>query len=145
VDWFRSDIPTLEVGVVAAEAVELDDLDTFIVAFSSDKHGEHFALAFEVGLNEPDDQDRRLKQDAYCITDHIGRCVYEGIKRWSSDSDALQILVELTDEAAEVLAIPVQVRLQFAVEREKWDQLVLGMERVFTSFIDVSRQPLRVE
>lgn len=143
-DWFRSDIPTLEVEVVAAEAVELDDLETFIVAFSSDEYGEHFALAFEIGLNEPDDQDRRLKLDAYCITDHMGLCVYEGVKRWSSDSDALQILVQLTGEAAGVLGIPVQVRLQLAVDREMWDRLVLGMERVFASFIDVSRQPLRV-
>jgi len=47
-DLPRFDVDTLDVRIASSEAVELDDLETFIVAFATDEHGDDFALAFEV-------------------------------------------------------------------------------------------------
>jgi hypothetical protein len=143
-DWLSSEVDTLDVQVLSSEAVELDDVATFVVAFATDEDGEQFALAFEVGLNEPDDQDRRLRLDGYSVVDHHGRCVYEAVGRWSADPDQSMILFELTAEAVEVLEIPTQIRLRLRVDRGTFDRLVQGLERVFTGFMDTSRQPVRM-
>ena len=143
-DWFSDDVETLELRIITAEAVELDDVETFIVAFAVDEFGEQFSLGFEIGLDEPDDQERRLNQDGYCVVDHCGGTVYEGVTRWSADSERSLILLEFTAKAAEILEVPTQVRMQLTVDRQKFDRLVLGLERVFTSYIELSRQPVRM-
>jgi hypothetical protein len=144
-DWFSSDVETLDLTIITAEAVELDDVETFIVAFAVDEFGEQFSLGFEVGLEEPDDQDRRLKQDGYCVVDHCGGTVYEGVTRWSADAERSLILLEFTAEAVEILEVPTQVRMDLKVDRQKFDRLVLGLERVFTSYLEVGRQPVRIQ
>ena len=77
--------------------------------------------------------------------DHCGGTVYEGVTRWSADAERSLILLEFTAEAVEILEVPTQVRMDLKVDRQKFVRLILGLERVFTSFIDVGRQPARIQ
>jgi hypothetical protein len=121
-----------EIIVLGAAAVEWDDVNTFCVAMATDAYGEQFGLTFQVPIDgEYEDQDRRLAQNTYSISDHLGRTIYGGIVAWSADTASSSLTIEFSAKASRILDVPSVI--VFHLPSGKFDEINSGIQRVFAA------------
>lgn len=90
----------IEFTALAVAAHESPELETFVVVFAENEHGEGRRLELQRSLFV-DDQDARLGMDTYCLVTETSACCYGGIVRWSLDELVLEI--ELDAKASNTL------------------------------------------
>lgn len=109
----------------AVAAVELPDLNTFVVVLAEepDESGARLEIQKSLSLDE---QDRKLGLDTYCLCTEDGATYYGGITSWVLTQGSLE--VQLDAEAAETLGVEGGFVVDF--EPESLPALKEGLERV---------------
>ncbi len=119
--------PDTSITIRRVEALELLDVETFVVAMGEQPDGSGQGLIFQLGL-APDEQDRALGMDTYCVCNEAGATVYGGVTSCILEGDLLRL--SFTPEAAESLAVGEECRLQLQVDRQSIKRLREGLRRV---------------
>jgi hypothetical protein len=118
------------VGLVEfPEVVEFPMEETYLVGLAEDEDGGGRNLIFQLAYTY-DEQDVRLGQDTYCITDEVAAVVYGGVT--ACVLDGRQLYLHFTPEAAEELDLPKECRLRLEVDQQSLEQLRHGLRKVFT-------------
>jgi len=86
----------------AEQSPETED-GWFEVGVSENSDGTGRVLVFQCLLEEPDEQNRRLGMDTYCVSNESGGSTYAGVEAVEADSARLRVI--FTDTAAEELEL----------------------------------------
>lgn len=81
----------------AVAAMELPDLNTFAVVLAEEPDGSGLRLEIQKSLS-PDEQDRQLGLDTYCLCTEDGVTHYGGVTSWSLTQGSLRILLDAKAE-----------------------------------------------
>jgi hypothetical protein len=124
--------------VRAAQVEELDSLGVFCVALAEDESGEGMVLTFAVPTSGYSEEDRRLGQDTYSISDAMGRIIYGGVVAWKFDAARSRLLIEFTAEASKLFSVDREVEFEIDVPELSFEDLLTGLARV----LDIEGAPL---
>ena len=97
----------------ALTAVELPDINTFVVVLAEETDGSGMRLEIQKSLSF-DEQDRRCGLDTYCLSTEEGTTYYGGVTSWTLTKGSLEIWLDA--EAAEALGVEGGFVVHFAPE-----------------------------
>lgn len=110
-----------------ADAEQMDDLNTFVVAVAENPDGTGNRLEFQRALSiEPEDVD--LGMDTYCLCTSEGASHYGGVVTWSASSDCLTVMLDQV--AAKALNLPMELKVGLRLTEEAVLRLRAGLRRV---------------
>ena len=119
----------LEYVLVRACAVEkVEDLETFLIALFDNPENPVQGIEIQVSLNEPDEQDKELGMDGYCLCLMSGATFYGGLSSCILRGNNLTL--ELSDEAVAVSGVE-GFFFQLELSEKQTVSLKAGLERMF--------------
>lgn len=123
----------LTFNALAVSAVELPDIETFVVVLAERRDGSGCRLEIQRALSF-DEQDRKLGQDTYSLSTERGGTFYGGIASWTLTGDTLVIVLE--KKAAQVLEVDGGFVIHFDAAVDVESALRIGMKRVLGAALD---------
>ena len=121
-----SEVPAMDIHVVAVEENEPDDCLT--VAAAEEEDGGGHQLIVQIPLHDPDDQERSLGLDTYCLMNADGATHYGGIREAALTDTVLNLT--FTEEARQELGLPAEhLRLRLNVTPGEVGQFATGLNR----------------
>ncbi len=117
-----------EVRIVGV--AEDPELDTFTVGITNDEDRFEPHLLFAVSIGGADEQDRRLGQDTYSISNEDGVTVYGCVT--SCVLEGRMLTLRFSPDAQSTLGMDETCRFPLLVDEDSIATLVDGLERVLT-------------
>ncbi len=114
-----------DLTVHTAAAVELDDLNSFVVALYENEGG--FGLEVQRSLTV-DEQDVALGLDSYCVSISAGPSHYGGIQSCVLRGRSLEL--GFSTDAAEALGLDPRLVLDLRVDDARLEEIRHGLKRV---------------
>lgn len=103
----------LKFQALAVSAIEMADLNSFVVVLAEESDGSGMRLEIQRAL-EFDEQDKQLGQDTYCVCTESGATCYGGIESWVFLGNELKIILDA--RAQSVLGVKGGFLIELAVE-----------------------------
>ncbi|HKD28455.1 MAG TPA: Imm10 family immunity protein [Xanthobacteraceae bacterium] len=109
-----------------------DDTNVYTVGVRESLDPESWSLMFMECYDAEDEQNISLGMDTYCLVVDPGQATfYGGVAECELSDD--QLVLRLTEHAAEALGTPTDIRLGLALDSAKLEVLRRGLRRVLTS------------
>jgi hypothetical protein len=114
----------LKFKALAASALEMADLNSFVVVLAEESDGGGMRLEIQRAL-EFDEQDKQLWQDTYCVCTESGATCYGGIASWALLGNELEIILDV--RAQSVLGVKDGFLVELAVDADALARISRGL------------------
>lgn len=124
-------MPAMTIRFVARAAVaeEAPDYGCLSAGVAEHEDGSGFVLIFQCGLLEPDEQDRALGMDSYCLVTADDGTDYGGVTEVVLADNLLRVVV--TEQALEPLGLDdPEIEATLDVDPDAVDRLRDGLRRI---------------
>lgn len=136
-----SEVPAMDIHMVAVEENEPDDCLTVAAAEEEDGGGHQFIV--QIPLHDPDDQERSLGLDTYCLLNEDGATYYGGVLQAALSDTVLNLT--FSQEARQELGLPAEhLRLRLNVTPSEVRQFATGLNRALR-YGDPDHRPERID
>ena len=107
------------------------DYPFLMAGLSEYADGSGRGLTFQCGLSEPDEQDRALGMDSYCVSNELGLTEYGGVREVSLRNRTLRVVLD-PNAAAGLGLDDAVIEVELEVDDESVSQLRDGLRRILT-------------